>query len=273
MDEALERAALPSGSVAIVAGGARGIGRACALRLASLGARVAVLDIDLGGAERYGEETAASAIAGQATDRPSDAHAISVDLTDPHTTEDAVDAVAGRWGRIDILVVAAGGAITPHERSQASCTLDEDLSTVVAANLHAVVNTCRAVVPHLRARGGGSIVTMGSSAGLLAGADGHLAAYGAAKAAVHHYTRHLANEAGPWGIRVNCVAPGVTRTARVVAQSVATGLAADAAAESIPLRRLGEPNDIADVVHFLASPLSSYITGQVIAVNGGAISH
>jgi 3-oxoacyl-[acyl-carrier protein] reductase len=135
------------------------------------------------------------------------------------------------------------------------------------------VNCCRAAVPHLRASGGGSIVTVGSSAGLAASPDGYVAGYGMTKAAVQHYTRYLANEVGQWGIRVNCIAPGVIRTSRVVAQSRDTGFVDADAVADIPLRRHGDPGDIADVVQFLASPLSSYITGQVIAVSGGAVSH
>jgi 3-oxoacyl-[acyl-carrier protein] reductase len=267
-----DRSALHAGSVAVVAGGARGIGRSCALRLADLGARVAVLDVDLAGAAVYGEQLTAPSVADELVARAGDGLAIQVDLTDPRATADAFAAVAARWGRLDALVVPAGGAVTAYAQSRASETTNADLTTLVDVNLRVVVNCCRSAVPLMRDAGGGSIVTVGSSAGLAVAPDGHLAGYGATKAAVQHYTRYLANEVGPWGIRVNCVAPGVIRTARVLAQSAATGLIDDAAA-SIPLRRQGEPDDIADVVQFLTGPLSSYITGQVVAVSGGAVHH
>lgn len=268
-----DRSALTSGSVAVVAGGARGIGRACALRLADLGVRVAVLDVDLAGADVYGELLTAATVGDELVERVGDGLAIQVDLTEPEVTAAAFAAVAEKWGRLDALVVAAGGAVTPYARSLASETTDDDLSTLIDVNLRVVVNCCRSAVPQLRDSGGGSIVTMGSSAGLESAPDGHVAAYGTAKAAVQHYTRYLANEVGPWGIRANCIAPGVIRTARVVAQSAATGFVGDEAAEGIPLRRQGEPDDIADVVQFLTGPLSSYVSGQVIAVSGGAVSH
>jgi len=136
-------------------------------------------------------------------------------------------------------------------------------------NMRTVVNCCRAVVPPMRDSGGGAIVTMASQSALWVTPDGSLAAYGMAKAAVVQYTRYLAAEVGPWGIRVNCVAPGVIRTARLVAQQAAV-LNNDDSAKAIPLRRLGEPSDVADAVQYLTTPLSAYVTGQVLAVDGGS---
>lgn len=257
--------------VAIVAGGSRGIGRCSALRLAERGFHVAVLDVDLEGAAVYGEKLTADTVADELVDRAGDGMALQVDLTDPAATQGAVDAVVARWSRLDALVLTVGGAVTPYDRSGAATTDDADLGVLVDVNLRTVVNSCRAAVPHLRATGGGSIITTGSSAGLVTAPDGKLAAYGATKAAVQHYTRFLASEVGPLGIRVNCIAPGVIRTARIVAQSVATGLVDDSAAADIPLRRQGEPEDVANVVEFLAGPLSSYVTGQTISVSGGAV--
>jgi NAD(P)-dependent dehydrogenase (short-subunit alcohol dehydrogenase family) len=259
-----------AGSVAIVAGGARGIGRASALRLAELGARVAVLDRDLDGAAEYGEKLTAPSVQDELRDRAGDGLAIQVDLADSGRTQQAVDDVADRWGRLDSLVIPAGGAITPYPRSAASATPDEDLRALVDANMRTVVNCCRAAVPHLRDSGGGAIVTVASSAALAIAQGGFLAGYAMTKAAVVQYSRYLAAEVGRSGIRVNCIAPGVIRTARVIAQSAVSGLVSDEAATAIPLGRQGEPSDIADAVQYLVSPLSAYVTGQVLAVDGGS---
>ena len=113
---------------------------------------------------------------------------------------------------------------------------------------------------------------MASQSALWVTPDGSLAAYGMSKAAVVQYTRYLAAEVGPWGIRVNSVAPGVIRTARLLRQQAAV-MGSDAAAIAIPLRRLGEPSDVADAVQYLTTPLSAYVTGQVLAVDGGSTMH
>lgn len=262
-----------SGAVAVVTGGARGIGRACALRLAGLGARVAVLDRNLDGAAEYGERLEADSVEQELKARAGEGFGIEVDLSSQDCTADAIGQVVQRWGRLDIVVTTAGGAVTPFVRSRASETSEADLGALVDANLRTVVATCRAAVPALRDSGGGVIVTIGSGAGLISLPSGHLGMYGPVKAAVHHYTRYLANEVAQWNIRVNCVAPGAIRTARVVAESAESGFAADEQAAGIPLGRLGRPEDIADAVQFLCGPLSSYITGQLLGVNGGAQLH
>jgi len=145
------------GSVAIVAGGARGIGRASALRLADLGARVAVLDLDLDAAAEYGEELTAASVEDELRDRAGEGMAIPV-----------------------------GGAITPYPRSLASITSDDDFSTLVDVNMRTVVNCCRSGVPYMREGGGGAIVTVASGAALAVDPGGFLAAYAMTKAAVLH---------------------------------------------------------------------------------------
>jgi 3-oxoacyl-[acyl-carrier protein] reductase len=259
-----------SNSVAIVAGGARGIGRACALRLADLGARVAVLDVNLEAAAEFGEELSASTIEDELRDRVGDGMAMKADLSKGVEAERAIQQVFERWSRLDILVIPAGGAITPYPRSLASLSPDDDLSVLVDVNMRTVLNSCRSAVPRMAQSGGGAIVTVSSGAGMTTMPGGYLAAYGMVKAAVAHYTRSLAAEVGPLGIRANCIAPGIIQTARLVAQSAVTGIVNDDAAAGVPLRRLGEPSDIADAVQYLVSPLSSYVTGQVLAVDGGA---
>jgi len=258
-------------SVIVVAGGARGIGRATALRLAERGATVAVLDIDLDAAAAYSEKLTAATVEQELVDRAGAGLGVQVDLTDPDATEEAVNRVAEHLGRINHLFIPAGGAVTPFPDSAASQTSFGDLNTIVAVNLTTVVNCCRSVVPHIKAAGGGSIITVSSGSGFTVAPGGYIAAYGSSKAAVLHYTRYLAAELGRDGIRVNCIAPGVIRTSRVVAQSKVTGFVADdEELAAIPLQRQGEPSDVADVVELLLSPLAGFLTGQLLAVDGGA---
>jgi NAD(P)-dependent dehydrogenase (short-subunit alcohol dehydrogenase family) len=261
-----------SGSIAVVTGGARGIGRACALRLASLGARVAVVDRNLDGAKEFGEELGAASVEDELHSIAGEAMALESDLSKAGAADDVIQAVVDRWGRLDVLVAIAGGALTPYERSAASQITDEDLSTLISANLLTTVTSCRAAVPHMRGSGGGAIVTMGAVSGLkVVDSSGRFAAYAMLKAAIIQYSRYLATEVGPWNIRVNCVAPGAIRTARMVSESTRTGAASESTIRDVPLGRLGEVSDVADTVQFLVSPMASYVTGQVIVVNGGSM--
>jgi NAD(P)-dependent dehydrogenase (short-subunit alcohol dehydrogenase family) len=261
-----------AGAVAVVAGGARGIGRASALRLAELGATVAVVDVNLDAAAEYGEQLTAASVQDELRDRAGSGMAVQADLTDPDAATRAIQNVVDQHQRLDIVVIVAGGAVTPYQRSAASVTSDEDFTTIVDVNMRTVVNCCRAAVPPMRDSGGGAIVTTASQSALWVSPDGFLAAYGMAKAAVVQYTRYLAAEVGPWGIRVNCIAPGVIRTSRLTTQQSAV-FTNDDATKTIPLRRLGEPSDIADTVQYLTTPLSAYVTGQVLAVDGGTTMH
>ena len=260
-----------AGKVAIVTGGARGIGRGCALRLASLGAYVLVADTDLGGAARYGEKLTAPTVEEELRNVAGDAASVIADLSDPAAADAMVAAATERWGRLDILVSVAGGAVTPYETSSPSLLSNGDLQALLDANLWTTTNSCRAAVPAMRDSGGGSIITMGSVSGeKVVTAGGQLAGYGMIKAAIHHYTRYLATEVGKFGIRANAVAPGAVRTARVLTESAATGAIGSTTQKWVPLGRQGEVEDIADMVQYLATPISSYISGQVLVVNGGS---
>src|SRR5690606_19653571 len=125
-----------------------------------------------------------------------------------------------------------------------------------------------AVAPIMKEQRSGKIVTVASYAGLVAGIGGGYAHYGAAKAAIAHYTRYLAQELGPYGINANCIAPGVIGTARIL-ELMGSSNASNSASQEIALRRYGTPEDCARVVEFLVTELSDYVTGAVIPIDGG----
>lgn len=260
------------GKRAIVTGGARGLGRAYALRLAALGADVAVVDLDLNGAAQYGEALAADSVAGEIEKLGRRGLGVQADLSVNDRAQEAVAAVVAAFGGVDILVNNAGGAVTPSDRSDASSVPEGDLRTVMDANFMSTVFCCQAVAPVMVRQGGGVIVNTSSQAGVTTyNHQGKLAGYAASKAAVAQYTRYLAAELGPHGVRVNCLAPGVMLTARVAAQAAARGIGTPAEMLRVPLRRFGQVEDCAGVVEFLVTDLSRYVTGQVISVCGGAV--
>ncbi len=170
-----------------------------------------------------------------------------------------------------MLVNNAGGALTPVEQSTASVAPEADIAMMVDVNLMSAIHCCQAVVPIMRALGGGVIVNVATMAAVTVAPGGRLAPYGVAKAAVVQYTRYLAAELGPEGIRANCISPGPIQTSRVMAQAAARGIARPDDARRIPLRRLGTTEDCANVLEFLATNLSSYVTGQCISVCGGSV--
>jgi 3-oxoacyl-[acyl-carrier protein] reductase len=263
------------GKVAIVTGAARGLGRAYARRLAGLGARVAVADIDLRSYREFaaeaedmtGEDTVAEIVAAGGA-----ALGLTVDVRDPEAVAAMAARVVAEWERIDVLVANAGGGRGRPVDTKAS-TLDPALLQLVTAmNLFGTVYTCNAVAPVMKRQRSGKIVTVGSVAGSAPSADGGYAHYGAAKAAIAHYTRALAQDLGPFGITANCIAPGVIATGRIL-QTVIPGSSQSNRdrAERIALRRLGTVEDCARVIEFLATDLSDYVTGAVIPIDGGLV--
>jgi 3-oxoacyl-[acyl-carrier protein] reductase len=257
------------GKVAIITGGAGGMGRAHAHRLAQLGADVAILDIDLNVAARYGENLSADTVMDEIRAMGRRSVGVQADLSKQDQASAAIAQVASELGRIDILVNNAGGAITPAERSAASETPLEDTELMFAANFYSMLHCCQAAVPHLKVSGG-AIVNITTAGIDMTPASGRLAMYSASKAAVLRYTKSLAVELGPHGIRVNCVSPGIIETARIKAMSAQRGIGTPKQAQANPMRRLGTVEDVAGVVEFLVSDLSAYVTGENIRVTGGA---
>ena len=260
------------GKVAIVTGGARGIGRAYAKRLAALGAKVAVLDIDLHSYREYEAEARGMTAPGTVAEIEAVggvAYGIEVDVTDAGATEAAVEQVFGLWGRIDILVANAGGGSGSPATTKAGSLDPAELAFVTATNLFATVHSVIAVVPFMKEQRSGKIITVSSLAASGPSADGSLAHYAAAKAAIAHYTRYLAQDLGPFGITANCIAPGVTASGRIAATVLEGDVQNSRLIHTIALRRIGTVEDCANVLEFLATSLSDYVTGAIIPVDGG----
>ncbi|OUM93301.1 MAG: 3-ketoacyl-ACP reductase [Firmicutes bacterium ZCTH02-B6] len=241
-----------AGQAAIVTGAARGIGRAIALALAREGAAVVV--------NYRAQAQAAEEVARLIRDMGSDAVAVQADVTDPEAARALVAATIARWGRADILVNNAGVAMY---RLLLDTTVEE-WDEVMAVHLRGAFNCTKAVLPHMIRAGRGRIINISSVWGQLGAANE--VAYSTAKAGLIGFTRALAREVGRAGITVNAVAPGAIDT------DMLSGLSAEERselAESIPLNRLGTPEEVAAAVVFLASPQAAYLTGQVISPNGG----
>jgi NAD(P)-dependent dehydrogenase (short-subunit alcohol dehydrogenase family) len=245
-----------SGQTAVVTGAARGLGFAAARRLAAEGARVALFDRD--------EEPLAAAAESLAGDG-SPTLAYAVDVTDEGAVGRGVESVLAETGEIDVLVNNAG--IYPHFPFEELTFAD--WRRVLATNLDSVFLCSHAVYPTMRERGYGRIVNV-SSATFFIGYPG-LSAYVASKGGIVGFTRALASEAGPHGITVNAVTPGLIATEGVVGGEEA-GLFDEIVPDQAVGRR-GEPEDIAEAIAYLASPAASFITGQTVNVDGGHRYH
>jgi NAD(P)-dependent dehydrogenase (short-subunit alcohol dehydrogenase family) len=249
-----------AGKVALITGGASGIGRATAQLFAAEGAALALVDVD---------ESGARALAQAVEDAGGQAIVIGCDVSQAGDCHRAVEATVEAFGSLDILFNNAGII----RRADVVGTTEEEWDRVMAVNLKSVFLMSKYAVPVMAARGGGAIVNTGSGWGLLGGR--HAVSYCASKAAVVNLTRAMALDHGHQGIRVNCVCPGDTDTSmlRCEAQQLgATEAQFLAEAADRPLGRIGTPEEIARAVLYLASDASSFVTGTTLVVDGGGLA-
>ena len=244
-----------AGQTAIITGGSRGIGAATATALARNGVAVAVVGRD---------ESALREVTARITDGGGRAIWIAADCTQPGDLDRMAGAVAEQLGPLDILAAFAGGNGFPVPTDAET---PEHWRQIVETDLNSVFYTVRVALPGMLERGRGTIITMASAAARQAARSA--AGYAAAKAGVIAFTRHLAGEYAPRGIRANCLAPSAVEN-----DKMRTWMTAEQRAElgaSFPLRRIGQPADVAAAALFLASDASSWITGATLDIAGGKI--
>lgn len=241
------------GQVAVVTGAGAGIGRGIAELFAKAGAGIVVSDLKLETAQ--GVADSINAAGGKAI-------AVACDVTNDAALENLVNQAIANFSKITILVNNAGGG--------GPKPFDMPMDTFIWAyqlNVFSVFHLCQLCTPHMEVAGGGAILNISSMAG--DNKNKNMASYSSSKAAESHLTRNIAFDLGPKNIRVNAIAPGAIKT-----DALATVLTPDiekAMLKHTPLKRLGEPNDIAYAALFLCSPAASWVSGQVLTVSGGGV--
>lgn len=245
-----------SDKAALVTGGASGIGRACVTMLAEAGARVMIADMNVEAAQQTAREITA------ATD--SDVAAVACNILEDEQLVGAVDATLEAFGGINILVNNAGGGGGGREAPE-DITVD-DFARDFQLNVFAAWRLGQLVVPHMSEAGYGSIINITSMSSV--NKSPAISGYAASKAALNHMGANLAHDYGPI-VRINAVGPGATRTAAL--ETVLTPEIEQRMLAHTPIQRLGEPEDIAGAVLYFAAPISVWVSGQTLFVNGGGV--
>lgn len=240
------------GKVVLVTGGSRGIGRACVMQFAQEGAEVWFL--------YQSNQLAAAAVVNELNTSGASVHAEQADVRDAARVQQVVEGILSARGRIDVLVNSAG---VIRDGLLGTMT-DAQWREVLETNLTGTFNCCRAVAQPMLSQRSGSIVNLSSTAAEFS-SRGQVN-YAASKGGINGLTRALAKEFAPRGVRVNAVAPGMIDTDM---SEAVRGLVGSKIKEMIPLRRIGTPEEVAKLVAFLASDEASYITGQIIRIDGG----
>ncbi|MFD4369407.1 glucose 1-dehydrogenase [Rhodococcus sp. NPDC058521] len=250
-----------SGKVAVVTGGASGLGQGIAEKFVREGAQVVVADVDEEGGEKVSAELGESAIF------------VRTDVSDPGQITELVRAAVDRFGQLDVMVNNAGVSGTMHPSF-----LDDDLADfdrILSVNLLGVMAGTQAAAKAMVGNGGGSIINISSIGGIQAG--GSVMTYRASKAAVIHFTKSVAIDLAPNNVRVNCIAPGSIPTPLLAASAASMGADAESFTAMIrgimaanrPLEREGTPEDVADAAVYFASERSRYVTATLLPVDGG----
>ena len=245
-----------TGKVAVVTGGGDGIGKGVSMTLAAAGASVVVSSRTFEKAKMTAEEIERAG--GRAV-------AVSCNVLNKEDLTELIEFAVKTYGTVNILVNNAGGGGGGRENP---FDIDRDyVERIYAMNVFAPWQLCKLAAPHMHRSGYGSIVNITSMSSI--NNDPGMAIYGSSKAALNHMASNLAYDYGSMGIRINCVGPGATRT-----HALSTVLTPDIESKMLahtPIRRLGEVSDIAGAVLYLASPISSWVSGQVLMVNGGGV--